>query len=341
MSGWKSLRRAAILTGVAAMIVATSACATDSGSNDEPETNVRIAVYAGDTMLDITTFVAIEQGLLEAQLREVNAGYEIIEFGNGPDVVSALLGGSVDLGILPGGSIAAVNAQAGEPVLRLLTSSFEGTGLVYVGGIQHEQTDGGELSAYDGRTWGYSREGSASQILAQYVSDHHLSGWSNQTGIALGTTATMVPALSRGQVDIMVTDPAGAAALVNNDAGYIVYNPAESDRYFPYSRICNGITSTSKFVEDHPDIARAIIRSQSEAIALLKAQPDVAATLSLTPSSFQETNADSFAIAWQLHEPSIAHTDGSLSAECLADTLGFADYLGIPNVDASAFEPLG
>lgn len=324
--------------------VALSACgeadtSTDSTAAEPAPEEVTIGLYSGGALLDMTQLVALESGAIEEKLDAMGAKVGQEEIGAGPDMVAALFGGTVDFAILPGATVLAINAQRDEVALKSVLCSFTGGGMVFVGAKHYEDSRAGDLSAFDTSTWGYSKEGSQSQVISTMVAESAGMDWQNQTGVALGSISASVPALQAGKVDILAGDANASALALDEGAGYVVHNTHGESEYFDYWRSCAGVVVTTEFADSHPDVVRAVVEAQHEALEQIKtAGDDPDAVLALLPQNFKAAHEETFAVAWELFSPSFDITDGTFDSERVEHTVEYAKAQGVEEPDATALD---
>lgn len=329
--------RTSLRAAVAALLTLGLAGCGSGGGPAASGPDIRIGQYAGFSLFDAPTYAAFGTGLMEKAARDGGFRVERKTVGNGTDLVAGMMSGAVDFGVLPGATVMAVNAKRGGPVLKMVSCTFDGAAIVFVGAAKYEKTRGDDIAAYNGGNWGYSKVGSQSEILGRLVADQVGIGWKNQKGIALGPVTAYVPALKAGRVDIIMTDATGAALALQEGAGYVVHNTNGSDEHFAQSSACNGVVTTTAFAKKHPEVVSAVVKAQEQARQrLLNTEPG--ALLQLMTPDFRKSAADGFTRAWELFVPAVRAADETPVAEQVKAAVEYARIQGVPEPDPSALD---
>ncbi|RKS73158.1 ABC-type nitrate/sulfonate/bicarbonate transport system substrate-binding protein [Actinomadura pelletieri DSM 43383] len=331
----KRTMRAAFTASVAAVVAVGLAGCGSGGGDGKSGPDVRIGQYAGFSLFDAPTYAAFGTGLMDKAARDGGFSAQRKTVGNGTDLVAGMMSGAVDFGVLPAATVMAVNAKRGAPVLKMVSCTFDGAAIVFVGAAKYERSRGDDITAYDGGNWGYSKVGSQSEILGRLVADKVGIGWKNQKGIALGPVTAYVPALKTGRVDMIMTDATGAALALEQKAGYVVHNTNGSGRYFAQSAACNGVATTAAFAKKHPKVVDAVVRAQEEARRKLL-NTESGALLQLMTPDFRRSAAEGFPRAWELFAPAVRAADTNPVDAQVKAAVEYARIQGVPNPDPKA-----
>lgn len=191
----------------------------------------------------------------------------------------------------------------------------------------YEAERGTDIAAYDGGTWGYSAEGSAASKINKIVLGEVGADWSNQTGMALGSTTAAGPALDSGRVDIVTVDSATVQQIVEEGTGYVVLNTNDPDETrFPYPRTGTCIAASESFIDEHPELVEAVVTA--ELSALLKLQEHLDDAEAVVELFGERKDGSAWSVdEWPLVAPSFSTLTGVADEQALADTEAMAEQL--------------
>jgi sulfonate transport system substrate-binding protein len=183
-------------------------------------------------------------------------------FANGPNLMAALAGGSVDIGLL--GDTPAVTGKADGIDTRLVNQGFVGLDtLLYTpkGGVT-------SLAQLRGKTVATQIGSYMYRYLVTLLNSSNLSGSVKITNIY---TTNAVASLQSGGIAAYAA-PAGQATDILSKAGYPFIDKASTDHRDLLGT--NVTVITAKELAAHPGLPHAWNAVRSAAIATMKANPD-------------------------------------------------------------------
>lgn len=198
------MRSTAIAAG---LILLLSACGSGPTSTDpttgDGTATLNLGVYPNNS-LSLPIAVAQSQGLFAAAKLEVTT----VPGKSGPELSAALIGGSTQIaGNTPQSALPAIRDGQSLVVIPPVAA------LNYLIAGPAEIADHG-VAALKGQRIGITARGSATETFARSVlSDNGLNPDQDVTFVAVGGSATMVPAYSQDQIDAFVGTPSTIAVM--------------------------------------------------------------------------------------------------------------------------------
>jgi ABC-type nitrate/sulfonate/bicarbonate transport system substrate-binding protein len=316
------------LAAIAAIVMVSSCSSgqasdgsTSGGSSGAAPSEVSIAT-SGDYLTIFAPFWAAEPEL-DAVADKFHTKFSYQPFGKGGDCLTALIGGSVEMSIGASPSNALPAAAQGKS-LSYVANIFSGGGVVLVGAKKYESERGTDVAKYAGGAWGYTAEGSTSQVFLQASAEHSGVAWDKQKRIALGGMAGFEPALQSGRVDIVAMDSGSAAKSVKDGVGYVVLNTNDAKEFDAIGGrvLLNGIIVTDAFRQKYPEFMQAVVTALIQGLLKVRDVTDAEKAYALMPEAFQRLHTDKaqFAVEWELSQPAFVQTDGSMSPSAIANT---------------------
>ena len=316
-------RLLAVGAAAALVLAACSSSKTSSGSSGGASAPSKIPISTIGSYLTIFSPLWAAEPDLDAVAQKFHTKFSYQPFSKGGDALTALLGGSVQMAA--GASAAqALKAAAQGKKLSYVANIFSGGGVVLVGAKKYESERGTDLAKYAGGSWGYTSEGSSSQLFMQASAEHAGLNWDKQKHVALGGVAAYEPSLQSGRADIVSMDSGAAAKSVQDGIGYVVLNTNDATQFDPIAGkvLDNGLIFTNSFRQKYPQLVEAIVTAFIKGLLKVRAVTDPNQAYDLLPATFQKAHPDKaqFAVEWQLSQPAFAQTDGSSSADAIANT---------------------
>jgi len=313
-------RTARMAVGIGAIVAALTmtACSSDSegGSNTsdstspgaaEDITTLRLGYFPNFT--HAPALIGVQEGLFKDALAEQDITVTPTIFNAGPDAVTALFSGSLDIAYIgPNPTVNAYVESQGDAVRVIAGAASGGAALV----VNKDITSPADLS---GKTLATPQLGNTQDVALRY--------WLKQNGLAAaeeGGDVTIAPqsnseglaAYISGQIDgAWVPEPfvsqyvaEGAEVLVN-----------EKDLWPGGDFVTTNVIVRTEFLEQHPDVVDAFLQAHVQALELINKDPNAAkenvntALQALTGSTLDKEILDS---AW---------SQVSFTADPLKDTL--------------------
>jgi NitT/TauT family transport system substrate-binding protein len=259
--------------------LALSACSGASSGSDvaaaaapsaAPVKTLRLGFFPNLT--HAPALVGLQQGLFKAALKDVGVTVTPTAFNAGPDAVSALFGGSLDISYIgPNPTINAFAESGGRAVRVIAGAASGGAALVVRPGITSP-------AGLRGRKLATPQLGNTQDVALRY--------WLTQNGLTSdpegGGDVSIVPqanaegltAYSSGQIDgAWVPEPwvseylkAGATVLVDEKA------------LWPEGAfVTTNVLVRTEFLEQHPDVVEAFLAGHLDALQVIEQEPAAAA----------------------------------------------------------------
>jgi NitT/TauT family transport system substrate-binding protein len=280
---WVAVVATAGIAGVAISLTASS----QTGPSTSPSTGARTSLSKAEIILayvpaiDIATaFVAKEEGLFESEGLNVT----LKSLANGGDLLSALIGGSLDVGTAGPGS-AWVAIAKGAKLKSFIAAETGSIGQVAIGekwakskGITANSNPTEKINALKGATIGTNLPGGSLHAWAlTFLKASGLNPDSDVKVQPLNGGSAMLAAFEAGRLDVLIHVPPttsqahtrdGAILLDLNDVPAMpAFREAPSDMY----------TTTQSFIDNHPDTVLALTRAIIRAHQFINENPKKAA----------------------------------------------------------------
>jgi NitT/TauT family transport system substrate-binding protein len=298
-----------------------------SGGGASAKAPASVSIATAGSYITIFSPLYAAQPELDKVAQQFNTKITFQSFGKGADALTALLGGSVQVNA---GTSASDSLKAVVKNQKLVATAnmFTGGGVVLVGAKKLEATNGTDITKFGGATWGYSSEGSSSQVYSATIAQHAGLTWADQKHVALGSVAAFAPALQTGRADIVAMDPTSAASAVASGVGYPVLNTNDAKAFEPIAGeiLGNALTVTDSFRQQYPELVQAITNAYIQGLVKLRTVTDASSVYGSMPPGFQKAHPDNaqFANEWTFSQGAWAATDGSFTAGGIPATVKVA-----------------
>jgi NitT/TauT family transport system substrate-binding protein len=317
-------------TAVAAPSTATATTATPSSTAPAAHPDKVTIADIVPTAPFAARYAAMGMGAFDDVEKQFDLDIEFVEFGNGTDTLNAMLGGSADMA--SSAATGFIKAQGAGKDVTTVFAPFIGGGSMLIGAKKYEADRGTDLKKYDGATFGYTREGSSSQLYtAQAVTSVGLD-WAKQGHVAFGQVSAAIPLLEAGRADVVTTDPSTSAQAMNSGVGYLILNTNDKATAEPLIGLQLGSLYgfNKSFVTKYPEVTQALTDAFMKGLAAVKkAGNDPAAVLALFPKDIQDKLRDGWDQAWPLTAPGVLASDGSTPDKALQDTVKLTETAGL------------
>ena len=294
-------RRLAALAGLAAAALALAAC---GGSSDAPSgsgsaapdgaekvTTLRLGFFPNVT--HAPALVGLQEGLFKKALKDAGVTVTPTAFNAGPDAITALFGGSLDIAYIgPNPTINAYAQSEGAAVRVISGAASGGAALV----VKPEITDAQGLK---GRTIATPQLGNTQDVAFRFWLKEQGLGVTTEGGGDLSikpqANAEGLAAYASGSIDGAWVPQPWVAEYVKAGAKVLV----DEKTLWPDGKfVTTNIIVRTEFLEQHPDIVTAFLEGNEAALDFIAKDPAAAKTAvnqslqSLTGSSLEQDVLD-------------------------------------------------
>jgi len=289
------MNRRGFLRGAAAGVVAGGL----APARVRAQASVKIGTAVlGSYILAGPVVVAVEKGFF----REQGLSAEFVPFRGGPDLVKAVIGGDVLIG-LTGSTDIIVFREAGMP-LRMTATQGEGNDFALVGG-----PEGVKMADLKGKAIGVTRAGAATWVFARMAA--RAQGWDPDKDVqivALGGLDAQLAALTRKEIAAYVWGDYGASTEAQGRTKLVFRLDSLTPKWISSIQY-----SSEEQIKKNGDAIRRSTRAIFQAMRLMTSRPQeasgiIAAKLGWTPDMVASVHR-----AWMPYFPE----DGRISAENL------------------------
>lgn len=288
-------RRLAALAGLAAATLALAACGGPSdasgGGSGAAVATLRLGFFPNVT--HAPALVGLQEGLFTKALEEAGVSVAPTAFNAGPDAITALFGGSVDISYIgPNPTINAYAQSEGAAIRVISGAASGGAALVVKPGITDAQ-------GLKGKTIATPQLGNTQDVAFRY--------WLKQQGLNVTTegggdlsikpqaNAEGLAAYASGSIDGAWVPQPWVAEYVKAGAKVLV----DEKTLWPEGKfVTTNIIVRTEFLEQHPDIVTAFLEGNEAALDFIAKDPAAAKTAvnsslqSLTGSSLDQDVLD-------------------------------------------------
>jgi len=289
-------------------------------------------VFADNHPINVLAVRPVAQGIdafgeLEKQCHTT---VKVVEYGNGGEIMNALVGGQADIGDSSASSFAKVEAQGKS--MQIVFSAFLGGGGVLIARKQYQASRGTDIAKFTGSTWGYPDASGACAFFDQSIAEHAGINWAHQAQVAFGANSAAPVTLASGRADILCTDPTTAAAAVAAGTAYVVFNTNDRATTVPIMGLqLGGVYGMNKsFVDEYPVLAQLLVDAFLKSLKAIQAvSSDPAKVLALFPQADQGPLEQGWDQSWPLAAPAITADTGAMPPQAIDDTLAFDQKFGL------------
>lgn len=241
-------------------------CAATAGAD---ATEVRIGYFPNVT--HAPGLVADSDGLFEKEFAEEDVTVSTQAFNAGPDVIQAILSGSLDISYIgPNPTVTAYIQSNGEGVRVIAGSTSGGASLV----VRPEITAAADLK---GKKLASPQLGNTQDIaLRHWLGTQNLTATEDGGGdvsILPQSNSAAVQSFRAGEIDGGWLPEPFASRLV--EAGGVVLVD-ERDLWPDGEFVSTNVIARTEFVEENPDLVRAFIEAHLDALDSIEADPAAA-----------------------------------------------------------------
>lgn len=265
----RTIRHVAVGAAIALLGGMLAACSGSATAQSGAATVVNVGYFPNVT--HAPGLVADAQGFLAKRLGAASASAATKSFNAGPDVIQAILSGSLDISYIgPSPTVTAYLQSRGEGLRVIAGSTSGGASLVVKPGI----TDASQLK---GRKLATPQLGNTQDIALRYwLSTQGLNvtkdGGGDLSILPQANSAT-AQAFAAGQIDGAWVPEPYATRLVQAGGRVLV----DEATLWPHGTfVTANIIARTDFVQQHPELVKAFLEAHLDALALIKSDPAAA-----------------------------------------------------------------
>ena len=247
------MRTRPVVVALAALSLLTAACTRADRGNDAesaqdqgPAAELRLGYFPNVT--HAPALVGLEKGLFEAEL----GGTELIrqEFNAGPNEVSALLGGSLDIGFIGSGPAINAHAKSDGDAVRLISGvASGGAQLVVKPDITRPEDLAGKIVVTP--QLGNTQDVALKKWLSQ-------QGLADRVDVTNMENAQTLDAFRKGDVQAAWLPEPWSSRLVLDAGGTVL---VDEEELWPGGRFPSTVVVVrTRFLNEHPQTVRAFLR---------------------------------------------------------------------------------
>jgi NitT/TauT family transport system substrate-binding protein len=270
-------RLSALVAGLAVASLALTACGGSSGSTDdsgsapaaEKVTTLRLGFFPNVT--HAPALVGLQEGLFKTALKEVGVTVTPTAFNAGPDAITALFGGSLDITYIgPNPTINAYAQSEGAAVRVIAGAASGGAALV----VRPEIADAAGLK---GTSIATPQLGNTQDVAFRYwLKEQGLTATTEGGGdvsIKPQANAEGLAAYASGSIDGAWVPQPWVAEYVKAGAKVLV----DEKTLWPEGQfVTTNIIVRTEFLEQHPDVVKAFLEGHLAALDAIETDPKAA-----------------------------------------------------------------
>ncbi len=258
-----------LTTGLAACSSSSEADEPSGDSTPEAVSTLRLGFFPNVT--HAPALVGLEEGLFKKELKEVGVTLTPTAFNAGPDAVTALLGGSLDISYIgPNPTINAYITSGGDAIRVISGTASAGAALV----VRPEINSAQDLK---GKAFATPQLGNTQDVAFRYWLDEQ--GLSSDTegggdvSIKPQSNSEGLTAYGAGDIDGAWVPEPWVSEYLKKGAKVLV---DEATLWPDGQFVTTNIIVRTKFLEDHPDVVTAFLKAHVAALQEIKDDPAAA-----------------------------------------------------------------
>ncbi len=267
----RTIRHVALGAAFALLGGMLAACSGPATAQTGAATVVNVGYFPNVT--HAPGLVADAQGFLAKRLGAASASAATKSFNAGPDVIQAILSGSLDISYIgPNPTVTAYIQSRGEGIRVIAGSTSGGASLV----VKPDITEASQLK---GKKLATPQLGNTQDIALRYwLSTQGLNVTKDGGGdlsILPQANSAAAQAFTAGQIDGAWVPEPYATRLVQAGGKVLV----DEATLWPDGKfVTTNIIARTDFVQQHPELVKAFLEAHLDALALIKSDPATAQT---------------------------------------------------------------
>jgi NitT/TauT family transport system substrate-binding protein len=283
---------AAVAVALAALLL--SGCSAASASGGQPLDQVNIGYFPNLT--HAPGLIADADGKFTERFGKLNVKVNTKSFNAGPDVIQAILSGSLDISYIGPNPTVTAYIQSHSDGIRVIAGSTSGGASLVV------KPDITSVEQLRGKKLATPQLGNTQDIALRYwLKDQGLNATQDGGGdvsIQPQQNSAAVQAFTAGSIDGAWLPEPFATRLVNAGGKVLV----DEKSLWPDGKfVTTNVIARTAFVQQHPDAVRAFIEAHLDALDEIKADPtaaQAAAAAQIKKITEQEIPADVLKASW-------------------------------------------
>lgn len=273
-------------------LVLLASCGTGSGA--EGDATLRLGYFPNVT--HAPALVGLEEGIFAEALGDVELQAQA--FNAGPDVVEAIFNGALDASYIgPNPAINAFSQSDGQAIRIVAGTTSGGAALV----VREDITSPDQLvgTALATPQLGNTQDVALRAWLLEQGNETDLEG-GGDVSVMPQANAQALEAFVAGEIDGAWVPEPWATRMLEEGGGRVFVDEAD---LWPDGRfVTTHLIVATEFLEEHPDVVKALLQAHVEAVTFANEQTDAAqqAVLSqIAAVTGSELSAEVLAAAWE------------------------------------------
>ncbi|MFI7679134.1 ABC transporter substrate-binding protein [Actinophytocola sp. NPDC049390] len=270
------------------LAVTTSACGSADGEGGEVPPTVTIGIGGAGVIAYAATYVAKQEGFLDEELKKIGSKPEYVDLEGSVQAVQALATEEVDF-VTSVSSAGLAAVAEGAEVTEV--SQFLTTDMVFLTATPGLPTSDSDPAAIvEGRKWGIPGFGSTAHLTALSA----LVQWGYQPDdvefVPIGHVASSAAAVEQKLADYYWLGTVAEGLVADGTVNLVLdfFDPAVTEKYYGGGYATAGLFALPSYLEDQPEVAKAVVTAHTRAMAAMNdAKDDPAAVMAMLPEDLR------------------------------------------------------
>jgi NitT/TauT family transport system substrate-binding protein len=249
------------------------ACSSTTSDNDQSNGPITVHLAYFPNLTHAVALVGVARGTFQHGIGSNHLDTKT--FNAGPDLINALLAGSIDIGYV--GPNPAINGYiTSRGGLRIIAGASSGGAMLIVRPGLHIKV----AQDLNGRKLADPQNGGTQDIsLRHYLQGHGLKTTDQDGTIQIIPTdnSNILTEFKQGQIDGAWVPEPWASRLVVEDRGQVFVD--ERDLWPNHKFVTTNVVVRTAFLDQHPDIVKEFLQADVETVQSIQSNPDEAKKL--------------------------------------------------------------
>lgn len=270
------------------LAVATTACGSAESSSGDVPPSVTIGIGGAGVIAYAATYVAKQEGFLDEELEKIGSSAEYIDLEGSVQAVQALATEEVDF-VTSVSSAGLAAVAEGAEVTEV--SQFLNTDMVFLTATPGLPTSDSDPAAIvEGRKWGIPGFGSTAHLTALSA----LVKWGYEPDavefVPIGHVASSAAAVEQKLADYYWLGTVAEGLVADGTVNLVLdfFDPQVTEKYYGGGYATAGLFALPGYLEDNPEVAKAVVRAHTRAMeAMQENKDDPAAVMAMLPEDLR------------------------------------------------------